>query len=225
MFKPCNNKNNNSTPEPARPVDQLLFVDCVHCKSCDRLLQHTTVEMDEVPPMDENDESLKASNEDMGDLEETGDDGKRDGEPKDQFSCPSCGARYQQPRVLHCLHVLCTPCLEKLLAPTEDEGKTVGQRLGDSRVMICPVCKQETHVGAIGELPLDVVMMNMMDMDDIREMRMLCTSCKAQENAVARCSDCASFLCPNCVTAHKYMRCFENHKVTHILFLHYQHLY
>jgi len=166
--------------------------------------------------VDENEESLKVSTEDMRSLGEPGDDENRDVEQKGQFSCPSCGARYQQPRVLHCLHVLCTPCLEKL-APTEEEGRTVGQRLADNKVMVCPVCKQETHIGAIGELPLDVVMMNMMDMDDIREMRMLCTSCKAQENAVARCSDCASFLCPNCVTAHKYMRCFENHKVTHIL--------
>jgi len=162
--------------------------------------------------MDENVESLT---EQKSVLDEMGVDKTDDVEQKDKFSCPSCAVRYQQPRVLHCLHVLCTPCLEKL-ASSEEEGKGAGQRLADNKVMICPVCKQETHVGAIEELPLDVVIMNMMDMDDIHAMRMLCTSCKAQENAVARCSDCASFLCPNCVTAHKYMRCFENHKVIHV---------
>jgi len=159
-----------------------------------------------------NAESLKASSESLTLADEPEGEKRDDVELKDQFSCPSCMQRYQQPRVLHCLHVLCTPCLEKFVS-NDEEGKTVGQRPGDSKVMICPVCSQETHVGAIGELPLDVIIMNMMDMDDIRAMRMLCTSCKAQENAVARCSDCASFLCPNCVTAHKYMRCFENHKV------------
>jgi len=172
--------------------------------------------MEEALQMDENTESLKASGDQLDEVDESGAEKRDDVEQKDQFSCPSCTGRYQQPRVLHCLHVLCTPCLEKL-ASSEEEGKTVGQRPTDNKVMICPVCKQETHIGAIGELPLDVVIMNMMDMDDIRGMRMLCTSCKAQEKAVARCSDCASFLCPNCVTAHKYMRCFENHKVIHQL--------
>jgi len=175
--------------------------------------------MEEIPQMDENSEPQKASVELLDVLNEAEAE-KSDAEQKEQFSCPSCAARYQQPRVLHCLHVLCTPCLEKL-ASSEEEGKIIGQRPTDNKIMICPVCKQETHIGAIGELPLDVVIMNMMDMDDIHAMRMLCTSCKAQENAVARCSDCASFLCPNCVTAHKYMRCFENHKVVQILHLHY----
>jgi len=167
--------------------------------------------------MDENIDSLTASTEHQSEMDEVGVDTTDEIQQKDQFSCPSCASRYQQPRVLHCLHVLCTPCLENL-ASSEEEGKNARHRAGDNKVMVCPVCKQETHIGAIGELPLDVVIMNMMDMDDIREMRMLCTSCKAQENAVARCSDCASFLCPNCVTAHKYMRCFENHKVIPIAY-------
>ena len=41
-----------------------------------------------------------------------------------------------------------------------------------------------------------------------------CTGCKSKDtNAVARCFDCANFLCPNCVTAHKFMHCFEGHRV------------
>lgn len=63
------------------------------------------------------------------------------------------------------------------------------------------------------ELPLDYVIANSLDMKGIQGCNMTCTSCKAKEKAVARCSDCANFLCPNCVTAHQFMRCFENHKV------------
>ena len=74
--------------------------------------------------------------------------------------------------------------------------------------------RQKTHIEiAVVELPLDIVIMNAMEVADIRALRMQCTSCKADERAVARCSNCASFLCSNCVTAHKYMRLFENHKV------------
>lgn len=41
-----------------------------------------------------------------------------------------------------------------------------------------------------------------------------CTGCKSKDtSAVARCFDCANFLCPNCVTAHKFMHCFEGHRV------------
>ncbi|CAK1589235.1 unnamed protein product [Parnassius mnemosyne] len=41
-----------------------------------------------------------------------------------------------------------------------------------------------------------------------------CTGCKSKESdAVARCVDCANFLCPNCVMAHQFMHCFEGHRV------------
>jgi len=139
----------------------------------------------------------------------------------DPFLCQLCRKRYQQPRVLNCLHVFCHGCLDRLLE--DKEGLGDGDASAESSVklaasleqvsVVCPTCKQDSEVSGVSELPLDVVMMNSMDMFDINASRILCTSCKAEEKAVARCSDCANFLCSNCVTAHKYMRCFENHKV------------
>ena len=147
----------------------------------------------------------------------------------DPFLCGMCKKRFQQPRVLNCLHVFCSGCLERLVDDKEGVGSgdaaaaETGVRssckvgLAGTELelvcLLCPSCKQETRVSGVAELPLDVVMMNEIDMSDINASRILCTSCKAEEKAVARCSDCASFLCSNCVTAHKYMRCFENHKV------------
>ncbi|XP_023246790.1 brain tumor protein [Copidosoma floridanum] len=44
-----------------------------------------------------------------------------------------------------------------------------------------------------------------------------CTGCKSTESdAVARCYDCANFLCPNCVMAHQFMHCFEGHRVLNL---------
>lgn len=40
-----------------------------------------------------------------------------------------------------------------------------------------------------------------------------CTSCTAKEVAISRCCTCHNLLCGNCETAHRYMRCFESHKV------------
>nr|KAG5693723.1 hypothetical protein BaRGS_002106 [Batillaria attramentaria] len=76
-------------------------------------------------------------------------------------------------------------------------------------------CKQETPLpgGNVEKLLTDYVMSDLLDMSAVEDLQIICTSCKAKEKAVARCADCANFLCPNCVTAHQFMRCFENHKV------------
>lgn len=129
------------------------------------------------------------------------------GEANDQ-GCAVCMSKLCSPRVLSCLHVFCETCLDKLLM---DEA-------GDSKVgsiISCPVCHQETSVSSKGaaSLTCDYVLTNILDMSAIENMAVLCTSCKAKESAVARCSDCANFLCPNCNTAHQFMRCFEHHKV------------
>lgn len=40
-----------------------------------------------------------------------------------------------------------------------------------------------------------------------------CTGCKSKDTrAVAKCYDCANFLCSNCVMAHQFMHCFEGHR-------------
>ncbi|XP_026830146.1 B-box type zinc finger protein ncl-1 isoform X2 [Ooceraea biroi] len=129
------------------------------------------------------------------------------GEASDQ-GCTLCLSKLCSPRVLSCLHVFCEACLDKLLMDEAGDSK-VGS------VIVCPICHQETSVSSKGaaSLTCDYVLTNILDMSAIENMAVLCTSCKAKESAVARCSDCANFLCPNCNTAHQFMRCFENHKV------------
>ncbi|XP_076237338.1 protein meiotic P26 isoform X2 [Calliopsis andreniformis] len=122
--------------------------------------------------------------------------------------CAICMSKLCSPRVLSCLHVFCEACLDKLLMDEAGDLKV-------SSVLICPICEQETSISSKGaaSLTCDYVLTNILDMSAIENMAVLCTSCKAKESAVARCSDCANFLCPNCNTAHQFMRCFESHKV------------
>ncbi|XP_032671270.1 B-box type zinc finger protein ncl-1-like isoform X2 [Odontomachus brunneus] len=122
--------------------------------------------------------------------------------------CTLCRNKLCSPRVLSCLHVFCEVCLDKLLMDEAGDSKVVS-------VISCPICQQETSVSSKGaaSLTCDYVLTNILDMSAIESMAVLCTSCKAKESAVARCSDCANFLCPNCNTAHQFMRCFESHKV------------
>ena len=151
------------------------------------------------------------------DLEATEEDDKEKDEEEteeyeeinEDFLCQICDERLKMPKVLSCLHVFSQECLEKQLELENPDDPSQGG------VIICVICGQETKVGpkGVAELQPDNVMVNLQDMEAIKKMRITCTSCKAKEKAVARCSDCANFLCPNCVTAHQYMRCFENHKV------------
>ena len=128
----------------------------------------------------------------------------------DEFECHLCCNRFKQPRVLSCLHIFCSECLEQKLRNKDEEENIItdGQ-------LVCPTCHQVTTLGykGISDLPLDHVIMTMMEMLDVKTTLILCTSCKNHEKAVARCSDCINFLCDNCVQAHQNMRCFEDHKV------------
>lgn len=131
--------------------------------------------------------------------------------PEDDHNCPSCSEKMKQPTVLSCLHVFCMTCLQKQLEENSTDGK-------ESRSIECKKCKLETQLTSKGLLDLtpEYVLMDLMEMSDIELMQIICTSCKAKEKAVARCQDCANYLCPNCVTAHQFMRCFDNHKVISI---------
>nr|CAD7433613.1 unnamed protein product [Timema monikensis] len=107
--------------------------------------------------------------------------------------------KYCSPRVLSCLHVFCEGCLDKMLI---DGGGDSSKR---ETTIKCPTCRQDTKVCGKGasSLPCDYVLTNLLDMSAIQSMAVLCTSCKTKEKAVARCADCANFLCPNCNTAHQ----------------------
>jgi len=69
--------------------------------------------------------------------------------------------------------------------------------------VVSKYCVLQVGTKGAGSLPCDYVLTNILDMSAIESMAVLCTSCKAKEKAVARCSDCANFLCPNCNTAHQ----------------------
>lgn len=129
-------------------------------------------------------------------------------------TCTLCNKRLSQPKLLNCLHTFCKSCLSTCLVKNSGDSST-------HKSIKCPTCEQETpflsltnvNLKGVDTLDDDYVMQNQLDMMDIDEMILDCTSCKTKEKAVARCADCAQFLCPNCVSAHIHMRCFENHKV------------
>lgn len=85
--------------------------------------------------------------------------------------------------------------------------------------IVCNKCQHETDIPPKGlsDLTPEYVVTDLIELSDIKDKQIICTSCKANEKAEARCQDCSNFLCPNCVIAHLFMRCFENHKVRGLL--------
>lgn len=79
----------------------------------------------------------------------------------------------------------------------------------------CERCKSETDIptNGLSNLTPDYVLADLIELSDIENQQIICTSCKAKEKAEARCQDCSNFLCANCIVAHQFMRCFDNHKV------------
>ncbi|XP_056010419.1 brain tumor protein-like isoform X3 [Ostrea edulis] len=125
-------------------------------------------------------------------------------EGDDEHTCRICEEKLKQPKILNCLHVFCQSCLEN----ENTEAKNV---------LTCSICKQDTKIPASGiaNLQPEYVISDLLEMAAIEDKQILCNSCKAKEEAVARCRDCISgnYLCGNCVTAHQFMRCFDNHEV------------
>lgn len=59
--------------------------------------------------------------------------------------CQICKTKFEQPRVLSCLHVFCEECLKKLL-PEECLKKLLPDSGFLHNVLRCPSCGQETKV-------------------------------------------------------------------------------
>ncbi|ESP00015.1 hypothetical protein LOTGIDRAFT_178023 [Lottia gigantea] len=116
--------------------------------------------------------------------------------------CNLCTETFTIPKVLSCFHTYCQPCLEKSQECTEK--------------ITCPDCQFDTILGADGLMGLkpDYAVSNILESNALESSALNCTGCKSKEtNAVARCFDCANFLCANCVMAHQFMHCFEGHRV------------
>ncbi len=125
------------------------------------------------------------------------------------WDCPVCQEAYKQnrPQVLQCFHTLCETCVGKL-SKTKDQS------------ICCPLCGLTTMLTDI--LPDYTVQNNHSNVSNDYMLPLgenssqCCTACKSAESmAIAKCFQCSSFLCHQCVCAHQIMNCFEGHRVSY----------
>ncbi|KAK7097268.1 hypothetical protein V1264_004274 [Littorina saxatilis] len=130
-------------------------------------------------------------------------------EDEAELMCQICEEKLKEPKLLSCLHAFCQDCLEKQV---EEESAPVDGE--PTKPLLCPACKQETVLpgGHVENLMTDYVAVDLLKPKSEKTL-IMCTSCKANEEAIARCAKCPNFLCSHCTAAHKFMRCFEDHTV------------
>lgn len=117
----------------------------------------------------------------------------RDSDPS-ELHCQQCRDPVSDPKLLACFHTFCNSCLEK-------------------NKLVCPRCNTESIEGILNSLLFSTEPNN----ESFHSAAVRCTGCKHKKlDAVARCVDCANYLCSNCVMAHQFMHCFEGHRVVNL---------
>ncbi|XP_046564654.1 E3 ubiquitin-protein ligase TRIM33-like [Haliotis rubra] len=120
--------------------------------------------------------------------------------------CPICAEHFDEerriPRRIPCTQSICQPCLEKC-----SRGNTV---------LDCPMCRDRHYLppGGVKSLPKETVILKTLDYLKIQKgLHLPCTDCPDKETAQAQCDNCGTFLCPNCVHAHKRNSVTKDHTV------------
>ena len=132
----------------------------------------------------------------------------------EQLTCPLCLNRFDDPKILPCLHSFCRKCLEDLFR----------RERGHLR---CPTCKTNVDSG-IDCLPSNLFIPNILDVmgshDDYEEpldgerIPRMCNSCDDVSKATSRCTNCSEYLCDNCVSAHQRVRLTKDHFIVRLAF-------
>ncbi|XP_002741656.1 tripartite motif-containing protein 2-like [Saccoglossus kowalevskii] len=116
------------------------------------------------------------------------------------LTCAICNNRFNQPKVLSCLHSFCTGCLESY------ESSNGGE-------LECPVCGKDER-RSIRDLPHNTLAMGLIDLKTILGSNEATKCNVCDKDAAVRCYDCADFLCEDCEKVHKKMKLGKGHRMT-----------
>ncbi|XP_027957927.1 tripartite motif-containing protein 45 isoform X1 [Eumetopias jubatus] len=136
--------------------------------------------------------------------------------------CPLCMGLFKAPRLLPCLHTVCTTCLEQLEpfsivdirggdSDTSSEG-SIFQELKPPSLqlqigILCPVCDAQVDLpmGGVKALTIDHLAMNDVMLESLQGegQGLVCDLCSNRE-VEKRCQTCKANLCHFCCQAHRF---------------------
>ena len=125
-----------------------------------------------------------------------------------ELTCAICLARFDDPKVLPCLHTYCRKCVESMSL----SGK-----------IVCPLCREEHLLpeGGAGKLLTSFTFTNLVQVLEVHEAdqsgssdkKLTCENGLDSNPAAARCLDCDAYLCSSCVELHIKQISSRNHEV------------
>jgi tripartite motif-containing protein 2/3 len=106
------------------------------------------------------------------------------------LKCAICLQRYDNPKITSCFHTFCDTCINKQFAT--------------KNTFICPVCSVENQQSSafIENSLINTIVHILTEKDGGRRNCDLCDE-EAADPAIARCAECAKYLCEHHVLNHK----------------------
>lgn len=124
-----------------------------------------------------------------------------------ELTCAVCGERFDDPRVLPCLHTYCRKCVI-----AQQESATASDEPDKNSKIVCPVCGVPGPKD--GELPKFPVFTNLTMLLEIYKTGAASLTCENGQDsnpASVRCLDCDVYLCDSCLELHKMRSSSANH--------------
>jgi DNA-binding beta-propeller fold protein YncE len=131
-------------------------------------------------------------------------------ELEQEVTCPVCQDRFQEPKILPCLHYYCKGCIEAL-------AKRAG---GPNQSFPCPECRTPTLLpqGDPDQLQTAFFVNRMKEVHAKLEkvqgkVEAKCEMCSGGV-AIAFCRHCMNFICAECVKSHQRLKVFAGHEIS-----------
>ena len=122
--------------------------------------------------------------------------------------CPMCTNRFNNPKLLPCLHTFCLRCLQRIQATS-----------GIRDTILCPECRRNFTIpgnGDLSTLPTNFRLNSLLDALPLTECKtrgVKCGNCEKTRQQSAYCFTCCSFWCDDCLPFHNGIRTNNEHHV------------
>ena len=144
---------------------------------------------------------------------------------EDQLTCAICLDIYKEPKVLHCFHVNCKDCLQRLVVQREDDEDKQAASGSQARPRLslrCPTCRQSTFLspstGVSGLQPAYHIQ-HLFELQAalVKAKTIMCGKCTKSSRAATKfCRDCGKFVCELCIDIHTEWKEYSKHEIVPI---------
>ncbi|KAK3088683.1 hypothetical protein FSP39_022338 [Pinctada imbricata] len=135
----------------------------------------------------------------------------------DLTTCTICFETFKTPKYFSCLHSFCEGCIKTYITTTFEQKKSG---------IHCPLCRlfvSKPEDVSIEEwsakLPTNHILVSLIDMNESKSDKKLCTACAREnesESACSWCVNCSESLCEACDRAHRRNRFTSSHELVGI---------